>query len=78
VLPHVRYGTACLLIKGAMGSVPFLDEWEIGIVTRLDSHGARGAVVPRTTPGNLSIAVVPHTILAKPDIRPTVNLYNCM
>jgi hypothetical protein len=25
VPPHVRYGTACLLIRNAMGSVPCLD-----------------------------------------------------
>jgi hypothetical protein len=35
VSPCVRYGTACLLIRDAVGSVPCLDEWEIGIVTRL-------------------------------------------
>jgi hypothetical protein len=68
----------CLLIKDAMVGVPFLDEWEIGIVTRLCSHGARGAVVPRTTPGILSIAMVSRTTLAKPGIRPIVNLCNGM
>jgi hypothetical protein len=46
VPPHVRYGTACLLIRDAMGSVPSLFEWKISIVTRLGSHGARGVVVP--------------------------------
>jgi hypothetical protein len=46
VPPHVWYETACLLIRDAVGSVPCLDEWEIGIVTRLGSHGARGIVVP--------------------------------
>jgi hypothetical protein len=46
VLPRVRYGMACLLIRNAMGSVPCSDEWEIGIVTRLGSHGASGVVVP--------------------------------
>jgi hypothetical protein len=45
VPPHVRYGTACLLIRDAVGSVPCSDEWEFGVVTRLGSHGARGAVV---------------------------------
>jgi hypothetical protein len=29
VSPHVRYGTAYLLIRGAMGSVPCSDEWEV-------------------------------------------------
>jgi hypothetical protein len=68
VLPRVRYRMACLLIRDAVGSVPCSDEWEIGVVTRLGSHGARGVVVPHTTPGNLSIAMVPHTTLAKPVI----------
>jgi hypothetical protein len=35
VSPCVRYGTACLLIRDVVGSVSCLDEWEIGIVTRL-------------------------------------------
>jgi hypothetical protein len=47
VPPHIRYGTACLLIRDAVGSVPCSDEWEIGIVTHPGSHGARGAVEPR-------------------------------
>jgi hypothetical protein len=68
VLSHVRYGMACLLIRDVVGSVPCSDEWKIGVVTRLGSHGATGAVVPRTTLGNLSIAMVPHTTLAKPSI----------
>jgi hypothetical protein len=45
VSPRVRYGTACLLIRDAMGSVPCSDEWEISVVTRLGSHRARGAMV---------------------------------
>jgi hypothetical protein len=45
VPPCVRYRIACLLIRDAVGSVPCLDEWEIGVVTRLGSHGVRGAVV---------------------------------
>jgi hypothetical protein len=32
---RVRYGMACLLIRDVVGSVPWLDEWEIGIVTHL-------------------------------------------
>jgi hypothetical protein len=47
VPPRVRYGTACLLIRDDVGCVPCSDEWEIGIVTRLGSHGARGVVVLR-------------------------------
>jgi hypothetical protein len=35
VPPRVRYGMACLLIRDVVGSVPYSDEWEIGIVTRL-------------------------------------------
>jgi hypothetical protein len=45
VLPRVRYGTTCLLIRDAMGTVPCSVEWEIGVVTRLGSHGATGVVV---------------------------------
>jgi hypothetical protein len=45
VLLRVRYGTTCLLIRDAVGSVRCSDEWEIGRVTRLGSHGARGVVV---------------------------------
>jgi hypothetical protein len=33
VPPHVRYGTTCLLIRDAVGCVPYSDEWEIGVVT---------------------------------------------
>jgi hypothetical protein len=51
-----------------MGSVPCSGEWEIGVVTHLGSHGARGAMVSRTTPGILSIAMIPCTTLAKPGI----------
>jgi hypothetical protein len=45
VLPHIRYGTACLLIWDAVGSVPCSNEWKIGIVTCLGLDGARGVVV---------------------------------
>jgi hypothetical protein len=45
VPPRVRYGTTCLLIRDAVGSVPCSDEWEIGVVTRLGTYGARGVVV---------------------------------
>jgi hypothetical protein len=78
VPPRVQYGTACLLIWDVVRSVPFSDEWEIGVVTRLSSHGERGAMVPRTTLGILSIAMVPCTTLAKHGIRPIVNLCNSM
>jgi hypothetical protein len=78
VPPRVRYGTTCLLIRDAMGSVSCLDEWQFNVVTRLGSHGAREAVVPRTTPRNLSIDMVPCPTLAKPDIRAIVNFCNDM
>jgi hypothetical protein len=78
VLPRVWYGTACLLIRDAVESVPCSDEWKIGVVTRLGSHGARGAVVPCTTLGNLSIAMVSRTTLAKYGIWPIINLCNDM
>jgi hypothetical protein len=45
VLPRVWYEMTCLLIRDAVGSVPCSDEWEIGVVTRLGSHGARGVLV---------------------------------
>jgi hypothetical protein len=35
----------CLLIRDAMVSVPCSDEWKIGIITRLGSHGVKGDVV---------------------------------
>jgi hypothetical protein len=47
VPPRVRYGTVCLLIRNAVESVPYSDEWEFGVVTHSDSHGARGVVVPQ-------------------------------
>jgi hypothetical protein len=46
VLPCVRYGTACILIRDVVGSVSCPDKWEIGVVTCLGSHGARGVMVP--------------------------------
>jgi hypothetical protein len=45
VSPHVRYGTAFLLIRDVVESLPCSVEWEIGVVTRLGSHGARGVMV---------------------------------
>jgi hypothetical protein len=78
VLLCVRYETACLLIRDVVESVPCSDEWEIGVVNRLGSHGARGDVVLHTTPGNISIAMIPRTTLVKPVIRPIVNFCNSM
>jgi hypothetical protein len=46
VSSRVWYGTTCLLIRDVMGSVPCSDEWEFGVVTRPNLHGARGAMVP--------------------------------
>jgi hypothetical protein len=68
VPPHVRYETACLLIRDAVGSVSCSDEWKIALVTRLGSHGERGAMVSHTTPGTLSIVMVPCTTFAKSGI----------
>jgi hypothetical protein len=45
VPPRVRYGTARLLIRDVVRSVPCSDEWDFGVVTRPGSHGARGAMV---------------------------------
>jgi hypothetical protein len=47
VPPRVQYGTACLLIRDVVGSVPCSDEWEFGVVTRPGSHGAREVAVPQ-------------------------------
>jgi hypothetical protein len=47
VLPCVRYGTTCLLIRDVVGSVPCSNEWEFGVVIHPGSHGAKGDVVPR-------------------------------
>jgi hypothetical protein len=46
VSPRVRYGMACLLIRGVVESVPCSEEWEFGVLTHPGSHSARGAVVP--------------------------------
>jgi hypothetical protein len=46
VPPCVRYGTTCLLIRDAVGSVSCSDEWEIGVVTHPGSLDARGVMVP--------------------------------
>jgi hypothetical protein len=48
------------------------------MVTHAGSYGARGVVLPRTTLGNHSIAMVVHTTLAHPGIQPIVNLCNDM
>jgi hypothetical protein len=43
VPPRVQYGTSCLLIRDAVGSVPCSDEWESGVVTHPGSHGEEGS-----------------------------------
>jgi hypothetical protein len=43
---RVQYGMACLLIRDIVKSVPCSVEWEIDIVTRIGSRGARGVMVP--------------------------------
>jgi hypothetical protein len=55
VSSHVRYGTACLLIRDDVGSVSCSDEWEIGVVTHPGSHGARGVMVPRLPQETLAL-----------------------
>jgi hypothetical protein len=55
VTSRVRYGTDCLLIRDAVGSVPCSDEWKFGVVTHPGSHGARGAVVPRLPQETLAL-----------------------
>jgi hypothetical protein len=46
VLSRVQYGTTCLLIMDDVGSMPYSDEWEIGVVTHPGSHGAGRIMVP--------------------------------
>jgi hypothetical protein len=55
VPPRVRFGTTCLLIRDAVGSVPCSEEWEFDVVTRTGSHGARGTMVPRLPRETLSM-----------------------
>jgi hypothetical protein len=45
VSPRVWYRMTYLLIRDVVGSVPCSNEWEIDVVTRLGSHGARRVVV---------------------------------
>jgi hypothetical protein len=45
VPPRVWYRKACLVIRGTIESVPCSDEWKIGVVTHLGSHGVRGVMV---------------------------------
>jgi hypothetical protein len=85
VPPRVWYGTTFLLVRDAVGRVPCSDEWEIGVVTRLGSHGARGVVVlllaellTQACHGKPKHCYGTATTLAKPDIRLIVNLCNGM
>jgi hypothetical protein len=55
VPPRVGYGTGCLLIRDAVGSVPCLDEWKFGVVTHPGSHGVRGVMVPRLPQETLAL-----------------------
>jgi hypothetical protein len=55
VMPCVQCGTTFLLIRDAVGSVPYSDEWKIGVVTRSGSHGAGGDVVPRLAQETLAM-----------------------
>jgi hypothetical protein len=85
VPPRVQYGTTCLLIRDAMGSVPCSDEWEIDVVTHLGSHGARGVMVlllalllVQACHGKPYHCYGTATSLAKSGIRSIVNLCNDM
>jgi hypothetical protein len=35
VPPRIWYKTACLLIRDVVESVPYSDEWKLGVITRL-------------------------------------------
>jgi hypothetical protein len=77
VPPRVQYGIAFLLIRDDVESV-LLGWVRSGMVIRLSLHGARGVVILWTTPKNICIAMVLCTTLAKPSIRPIVNVCNEM
>jgi hypothetical protein len=55
VSPCVRYETTCLLIRDAVESMHCSNEWEIGVVTRLGSHGAGGVGVSRLPQETLAL-----------------------
>jgi hypothetical protein len=62
VPPHVRYGTACLLIRGAMGSVPCSDEWEVAwsfAQAHMVQEGPWYRVLPRKTLALLWYNILP-------------------
>jgi hypothetical protein len=62
VSPHVRYGTACLLIRGAMGSVPCSDEWEVAwsfAQAHMVQEGPWYRVLPRKTLALLWYNILP-------------------
>jgi hypothetical protein len=74
VVSRVRYRMACLLIRDDTESVTYSDEWEV-VWSFTQAHMAQEGPWYRNYPGNLSIAIVPHTTIAKPSMRPIVN--NC-
>jgi hypothetical protein len=59
VSPRVWYGMICLLIRVAMGSVLCLNEWEVTWLFAQAYTMQERDVVPCTTLGHLSIAMVP-------------------
>jgi hypothetical protein len=62
VPPHARYGTACLLIRGAMGSVPCSDEWEVAwsfAQAHMVQEGPWYRVLPRKTLALLWYNILP-------------------
>jgi hypothetical protein len=65
VSPRVQYGTTCLLIRDAVRSVPYSNEWEIGCSYSPRLTQCKRGRGTATTPGNLSNAMVLHTTLAK-------------
>jgi hypothetical protein len=77
VLPLVWYGMICFLIRDDVGSVPCSDEWEVAL-SFAQAHMVQEGLWYRDYPGNHSITMVPRTTLAKPAIRPIVNLCNGM
>jgi hypothetical protein len=62
VLPRVRYGTACLLIRDVVGSVPCSDEWEVAwsfTQAHMVQEGSWYHILPQETLALLWYRVLP-------------------
>jgi hypothetical protein len=62
VLPRVRYGTACLLIRDVVGSVSCSDEWEVAwsfTQAHMVQEGSWYHILPQETLALLWYRVLP-------------------